>query len=160
LLSGVTPLTAAAAGPEAMAEELFALVGAVGAAGIDPSGVVFVCSARECQMVKTKVGPKFDSLVLPSLGLPDKTVVAVAAGALASGYRDAPSVETSREALIHFEDSAPAAIIDPAGKLATPTRSAFQTDCVALRVRAKLAWAVAPGGAQVITGVNWYEGFA
>jgi hypothetical protein len=90
-----------------------------------------------------------------TLGLALKTVAAFAPAAVASGYREAPEIETSREALIHFEDTTPAAIIGTGGTLAVPTRSAFQTDVIAIKVRGRAAWAVAPGGAQVVANVNW-----
>jgi len=69
-----------AAGPDAMSEDLGALTGAIGAAGIDTSGVAFVCSPREAAIIKTKVGPKFDYPVLSTLGLPAKTVACASCG--------------------------------------------------------------------------------
>lgn len=63
-----------AAGPDAMSEDLGGLTGAIGAAGIDTSGVAFVCSPREAAIIKTKVGPKFDYPVLSTLGLLAKTI--------------------------------------------------------------------------------------
>jgi hypothetical protein len=155
LLHGVAPSAAAAAGPDAMAEDLGALTGAIGAAGIDSTGAVFVCSPREATIIKTKVGPKFDYPVLATLGLPAKTVACFAPAAVASGYQDAPQIETSLTATVHYEDSSPADIVGPDGAVATPTLSAFQTNLISIRVRARAAWAVAPGGSQVINGVNW-----
>ncbi len=46
LLYGVVPLTAAAAGLDAMAEDLGNLTGAIGAAGINASNAVFVAGPR------------------------------------------------------------------------------------------------------------------
>jgi hypothetical protein len=155
LLHGVAPTVAAAAGPDAMAEDLGALTGAIGAAGIDTTGAVFVCSPREATIIKTKVGPKFDYPVLATLGLPAKTVACCAPAAVASGYQDTPQIETSMTATINFEGSSPADIVNPGGVLATPSISAFQTNLISIRVRAWAAWAVAPGGSQVINGVNW-----
>lgn len=155
LLYGVTPVAPAAAGPDAMAEDLGALTGAVGAAGIDPTGAVFVCSPREATIIKTKVGPKFDYPVLATLGLPAKTVACFAPAAVASGYQDAPEIETSKTATVHYEDGTPLDIIGLDGTMAAPTKTAFQTELVSIRVRAWAAWAVTPGGAQVINNVNW-----
>jgi hypothetical protein len=155
LLHGVTPIAAAAAGPDAMPEDLGALVGAIGASGIDPSEAVFVCSPREATIVKTKVGPKFDYPVLSTLGLPAKTIACFAPAAVASGYQDAPQIETSRTATVHFEDGSPVDIVGPDGALALPTKTAFQTDLISIRVRARAAWAVTQGGAQIINNVNW-----
>ena len=77
---------------------------------MDPSGAVFVCSPREATIIKIKVGPKFDHPVLSTLGLPEKTVACFASAAVASGYQDAPQIETSKTATVHFEDGSPADI--------------------------------------------------
>jgi hypothetical protein len=154
LLYGVTPLAAATAGTDAMIEDLGALTGAIGAASIDTTGAVFVCSPREATIIKAKVGPKFDYPVLSTLGLA-KSVACFAPAAVASGYQDAPQIETSKTATVHFEDTNPADIVGLDGALALPTKNAFQTDLVSIRVRARAAWAVTPGGAQIINGVNW-----
>jgi hypothetical protein len=124
-----------------MAEDLGALTGAIGAAGIDTTNTVFVCSSREATIIKTKVGPKFDYPVLSTLGLPTKTVACFASAAVASGYQDAPQIETSKTATIDFEDINPVDV-SPDGALALPTKSAFQTDLISIRVRARAAWAV------------------
>jgi hypothetical protein len=67
LLHGVTPIAAAAAGPDAMYEDLGNLTSAIGAAGIDPTGAVFVTGPREATIIKAKVGAKFDFPVLVTL---------------------------------------------------------------------------------------------
>jgi hypothetical protein len=138
-----------------MAQDLGALIGAIGAASIDPTGAVFVCPPREATILKTRVGPKFDSPILTTLGLPPKTVACFAPAAVASGYQEAPQIETSRQAVYHAEATSPAEIVDAGGALAAPTVSTFQTDVISIKVRARSAWAVSPGGAQVVQNVNW-----
>jgi hypothetical protein len=155
LLHGVTPLAPAAAGPDAMTEDLGALTGAIGAAGIDTTEAVFVCSPREATIIKSKVGPKFDYPVLSTLGLPAKTVACFAPAAVVSGYRDVPQIEASKTATVHLEDGSPSDIVGPDGVLAVPSKTAFQTNLVSIRVRTWAAWAVAPGGAPIINNVNW-----
>ena len=155
LLHDVTPIPAAAAGPDAMAEDLGALIGAIGAAGIDTTGAVFVCSPREATIIKAKISQKFDHAVLSTLGLAARTIVCVAPAGLASGYQDAPQIEVSRTSAIHYEDTSPADIVGPDGVLAVPTKSGFQTNLVSIRVRTRAAWAIAVGAGQFITGVNW-----
>jgi hypothetical protein len=155
LLFNVTPITPAAAGVDAMATDLADLVGAIGAAGIDASGAVFVMGAREAAIAKIKVGPKFDYPILETLGLPPKTVCVFAPAGVASGFQDAPTVETSREASFHLEDTTPAQIVGAGGALAVPTKSAFQSNFVSIRVRGNCAWGAAPGAAQVVSGINW-----
>jgi hypothetical protein len=155
LLHGVTPLTAATAGPDAMAEDLGALTGAIGAAGIDTTGAVFVCGPREATIAKAKLGPKFDYPILTTLGLPAKSVACFAPAGVASGYQDAPQIETSIDAAIHFEDTTPTDISTAPGAVAYPVKSAFQTNLIVVRVRANLAWVAAAGAVQVISAVNW-----
>jgi hypothetical protein len=154
LLHGVTPIAAAMAGADAMSEDLANLTGALGAAGIDPTGAVFVAGPREATIIKTKVGPKFDYLVLTTLGLSPKSVACFAPAGVFSGYQDQPQIETSDKPALHFEDTDPTDV-SGAGGVAAPVKSLFQTNLIAIKVRANCAWAVAPGAAQVITAVNW-----
>ena len=112
-----------------------------------------VLPEAQATIMKTKVGPKFDHPILMTLGLPAKTVACFAPAGVASGYQDAPTIESSKDAAYHF-DNAPSDI-SSGGGIATPTKSLFQTDLISIRVRANCAWAVAAGAAQVVTGVNW-----
>lgn len=154
LLYGVTPITAAAAGPPAMSEDLGALAAAIAAANIDPAGVVYVCSAREAQVLKAAVGPKFDSPVLQSLGMPDKSIACFAPAAVLSGFSDLPTVETTKDALINFADPA-TDVVSSGGTLGAPSYSVFQMGIIAVKIRGFAAWTVVPGGAQLIANVNW-----
>jgi len=154
LLHGVTPIAAATAGTDAMAEDLGALTGALGAAGIDASGAVFVAGPRESTILKVKVGPKFDHPVLMTLGLPPKTVACFEPAGVASGFQDAPQIETSKDAAYHFDD-APTDVSTGPGVAAAPVKSLYQTDLISIKVRANAAWAVASGAAQVVHSVNW-----
>ena len=156
LLYGATPITAAAAGVLAMAEDLGNLVGAIGNAGIDPSGAVYVCGPREATMIKILAGStKFDNPVLTTLGLPAKTVCCFAPAGIASGWHNAPEISTSKESVIHFESSAPKDIVDTSGVPAAPAKSMFQSDIISIKVRGDAAWAAAAGAAQFISGINW-----
>jgi hypothetical protein len=153
-LHGVTPIAAAAAGLDAKAEDLGALTGAMGQAGIDTTEAMFVCSPREATIIKTEVGPKFDYPVLTTPGLPAKIVACFVPDAVTSGYQGAPQIETSKTATVHFEDGSPVDIVGPDGPIAFPTKIAFQTDLISNRVRVRAALAVTPGGAQVVNNVN------
>ncbi|MGY8681105.1 hypothetical protein Q2941_25355 [Bradyrhizobium sp. UFLA05-153] len=155
LLFGVNPIGAAAVGTDAMIDDLAALVAAIGAAGVDPTTVVFVAPPRESTIIKLKAGPKFDYEVFPTLGLPARSVACFAPSAIYSGYQDQPTIETAKDATLHFDDSVPKEIVNSAGVVAAPTESIFQGEKIAIRVRARCAWAVAPGGAQVVNNVNW-----
>jgi hypothetical protein len=154
LLHNVTPIGAATAGVDAMADDLGNLAGAIGAAGIDASNVVYVAGPREAQIIKAKVGAKFNSPVLMTLGLPAKAVAAFAPEGVFSGYQDAPTIETGKSPAYHFEDTTPLDI-SASGSVAAPVKSIFQSGLISIRVRANCAWAAATGAAQVITAVNW-----
>ncbi|CCE11558.1 hypothetical protein BRAS3843_720018 [Bradyrhizobium sp. STM 3843] len=154
LLFNVVPTVAAAAGVDAMAEDLGALVATIGAAGIDPSDTVFVAGPREAMIIKAKSGPNFDHQVFMSLGLPPKTVIACAPAGLASGYQGPPEIDTCKETVLHREDTSPGEIVSASGVPAAPSTSVFQSCLIAIRVRAECAWAAAPGAVQFVS-VNW-----
>jgi hypothetical protein len=62
-----------------------------------------------------------------------------------------PQVETSLESTLQYSDT-PAA----GGPLAGgPTLSAFQQELINIKLRGRAAWAVQPGGAQIIQNVTW-----
>jgi hypothetical protein len=156
LLNGATPIAAAAAGVDAMAEDLGNLIGAIGNAGIDSTDAVFVCGPREATLINIKVGStKFTNPVLSTLGLPPKTVACFAPAGVVSGWRDPPSIETAKESVIHFESATPADIVSTGGAVAAPVKSMFQTDVISIRVRANCAWAAVAGAAQVVENINW-----
>jgi hypothetical protein len=158
LLFGVSPITATAGGGAgAMAADLSALVAAIAAAGIDTTDVAFVTDARTATVIKLAAGPGFDATVLTTTGLPAKSVAAFAPSAVFWAYDGTPTIETARDAVLHMEDTAPTDISTTGtpAVVAFPAKSMFQIDVVAIKVRANCAWAVAPGGAQVINNVTW-----
>jgi hypothetical protein len=150
LLTGVTPIVAASGGADPisnMSEDLGNLVEAIGNAGIDPSNVVFVARPREAMILAGRLS---SVNVLMTLGLPAKSVAAFAPAALAFASDGPPSIEISKEAVWVRDDAAPVA-----PNTSQPTVSAFQQQQLGVKVRANVAWAVAPGGAQVVNAVNW-----
>jgi hypothetical protein len=160
LLNGVVGLTAATAGGsdlETIAADLASLANAIAAAGINPEGLVLVASWKQATKLRLLAGARFDNVIIGTSALADRTVVGVAPGGVGFGYNGAPEVTTSREAAIHYESATPLAI-GTAGTpptVAAPTRSAWQTDTMVLRVRARCAWNKIPGAVQVVTSVNW-----
>ena len=108
-----------------MAEDLGNLTGAIGAAGIDPTGAVFVAGPREATIMRVKVGPRFSNPILTTLGLAAKTVACFAPAGVASGYQDAPQIETGREMVLHMEEDTPTDI-STAGGAAYPAKSMFK----------------------------------
>jgi hypothetical protein len=63
-------------------------------------------------------GPRFAMPILGSVAIPTGTVIVVAPSGLASAYSGALSVQTSKEAAIHYEDTTPL----PIGTAGTPAR--------------------------------------
>jgi hypothetical protein len=155
LLNNATVVAAAGDGPDAMSEDFGALLGAIGDAGIDTTGAIFIGSPREVGIAKTRVGPKFDFTILSTLGLPAKTVACFAPAAVCSGYQEGPTIEISRTTAVHYESSTPSEIVDSSGTVAAPVYSAFQSHLLSIKVRSRAAWGVAPGGVSLVTNVNW-----
>lgn len=147
LCHGVSPITASAAtNPgDAMIEDLAALAGQIGGNGIDPENVVYVAGPREAQTIKLRAGPKFDNDVLMSLGVPAKTVIAVAPSGIASGYQGPPTISTSKEGVLHRNT-------DPTQP---PSSSLFQTNLIGVKCRANAAWCAAPGAVAVVGSISW-----
>jgi hypothetical protein len=157
LLNGVTAIPGSAASGDpiaAMTTDLAALVDAIGQARIDTTGVIFVAGPREVTVLKARLGPHFDNEIFPTLGLPTKSVAAFAPNAIFYGYNGSATIDTSQDTALHYEDTTPADIVS-GGTPAAPTKSLFQTELIAVRVRAWAGWACALGGAQIVTGVNW-----
>jgi hypothetical protein len=158
LLHGVVPIAASAETikTEAMEEDLANLAAAVAAAGIDPSDLIYVAGAREATLLRLRTGESFENEVLVTLGLPAKSVAAFAPAATYSGYQGLPTIETASDMVVHAEDTNPLPLVSGSpGVVAAPSKSLWQTECIAIRVRAWAAWAVAVGGAQIINNVAW-----
>jgi hypothetical protein len=154
LLFGVTPTAAAAAGAtlqETILKDLSNLIGAIAATGIDPNDTVVIAGAREASLIQNLT--EFDALM--SLAVPAKTIIAFAPSGVASGYQGPPEIDTSKEAVLHFEGASPGEIVSSPGVSAAPSKSIFQSCLIAVRVRAEAAWAAAPGAVQFAQNVNW-----
>jgi hypothetical protein len=79
--------------------------------------------------------------ILVSAGLPEKTVIAVAASAIACVIEGPPIIETSTQMSANFADpSAP--LVDVGGTLAQPVANLWQSDLVGLKLRWSLSWCV------------------
>jgi hypothetical protein len=156
----VTPLVAAVAGGsdlETLAADLATLANAIAAAGISPEGLVLVASWKQALKLRLLAGSRFDNVIIGTSALADRTVLGIAPGGVGFGYNGTPQVETSREAVIHYESTTPLAIgtVGTPPTIAAPTRSAWQTDTLILRVRARCAWNKIPGAVQIVTNTNW-----
>jgi hypothetical protein len=148
ILNGITPLTAAVGGGEtAMLTDLAVLAAAVGA---KTTGLAYIAHPAQASAISVRRGTLFDLPVWPTLGVAPGTVIALDPAALATAYGAVPQLQTSDQAVVLLED-APAA--NPFG---APTRSLFQTDCIALRLLLDVAYAWRmPGACAFMTGVTW-----
>jgi hypothetical protein len=159
LLNGVTPTTATTGGGlAAFAGDVRALATAIEASGpmLDP---VLIMSATSELMIDTLSMSATDSLpIISSPTVPAKQLILIDAGNFASAEGDAPSIMTSKEAVIHMEDTTPLNI-GTAGSPATvaaPTSSAWQVECVAIRLTQDATWMMTrTGRVASITTVSW-----
>jgi HK97 family phage major capsid protein len=159
LLAGVSVTTATAGGGlAALVADIGNLAGQVADAGIAADDLIIITHPETATKLRLLASPAFTNVVLGTPQVAVGTVIAVAPGGLAVAYSGVPQVEVSREALAHFEDTSPLPIATGAqgsGVLATPVRSAFQTDSLIIRVRCRCAWAALPGAVQYLTGATW-----
>jgi hypothetical protein len=157
ILNGVTPITADAGG--SMAKDIIALVQAIATAGGHPEQVLFVAGASSSVAMRLAAGPQWNYAIFGTSAIPAKTLIAIDPTAIATGYSGLPTVDTTIHSTAHFEDTTPLPIASGAqgsGVLATPVRSAFQTDTVFLRCKLNATWAtLRPGVVQTISNVGW-----
>jgi len=97
--------------------------------------------------------------VIDSGTVPMGTVVAVDAADFVSVGGEAPRFEISDQATLHMEDTTPLPIATGAqgsGVIATPARSLWQTDSLALRLILPINWTLRrPGTVAWVAGVTW-----
>jgi hypothetical protein len=156
ILNGVVPIAATAGGGVgAIAGDLAALAGAIGAAGINPDDMVIITTPTLAMKIRVLASPKFSNLVLSSSALAAGTVIGIVPAGLVTGYSGNVSIERSNAAAMHFEDTTPADIVTGAGAVAVPVKSAFQVDMLLLKVRGWCAWVVHPGAVASISGATW-----
>jgi Phage capsid family len=152
LLNGIAALTpsAATAPLDAMVADLGALAAAVGPVA-GKSSIVFITAPAQAVAIGLRSAATFAYGVLPSSYVAAKTVIAVAGNALASAVGGEPNIDISQEGIAHME-TAPQPIVTPAGTIATPVASFFQTDSAALKCRWPISWAL-----RDARGVAWLQ---
>lgn len=173
LLNGVTPITASAATPPAVAmiADLKALVGAIVANGggrtvailVNPAQALSIGFAQTTtgDFVFTstdQAGQKFNARIITSRTIPAGTVIAVDAADFATVTGDMPRFAVSNEATLHEEDTTPLALsaTGTPNVVAAPMRSLFQTDSIAIRLSLYVTWAMRRTGmVQTIAAVIW-----
>jgi hypothetical protein len=150
LLAGITPLTAATAGVDALTADIGNLAGAV--APIGALDLVFVASPAEAVKILLNAGPRFTFPVFASGAIAAKTVICIAPVAVVAVADPNPEIEESRSAMAEL-NTTPS---DPALPSGTPLRSMFQIDSSMFRLTLGTDWGLLnPAGAAWVQSVNW-----
>jgi hypothetical protein len=163
LLNGLTPLTATAGaslGFDACGQDLGKLVGDI-AARAGGVHAFFVCAPSQATSIRFWAGGQFgrgpqgDILpVAPAASLATTgTVVCLEPESLAITLSD-PQFSVSNVAAVHQEDTTPLDI-SSGGVLASPVKSMFQTDALALRMTLSASWGMRAPHVSYMTGVGW-----
>jgi hypothetical protein len=149
LLNGLSPTTG---GTGEVVGDMAALAREVAPGG---SGeVVFIASKANAAQIPI-LNPFMRALVLGSDAVAEGRVIAVDPVGIVHGFDGAPDIDASIESVVHAE-TAPAQIATGAGVVAAPTRSLYQTDCVALRVLLDMAFVKRRANAVAyMDGVSW-----
>jgi hypothetical protein len=156
LLNGIAPITpATGGGAAAMEGDLKALFAALAAQGAGKTAVI-VAALPQAVTLKTLVGPKFDYDIVASTALATGTVVVVEVASFVSGFSSTPEFRVSNQAIYHAEDTAPTDITGGSPSSASPVRSLYQTDALALKMNLWAAWGLrAANHTAWITGATW-----
>ncbi|HEY2243468.1 MAG TPA: hypothetical protein VGH47_04490 [Xanthobacteraceae bacterium] len=159
ILNGLVALAPSAAGGfEGAGEDLGALTLdlATRAGGQFP---FFIAAPSQATTLRYWAGGQFGtgpgSDILPvaaSAGLPDKTVVCLEPRSFVCTIGQ-PSFSASRVATLHQEDTTPADIV--AGAAATPVKSMFQIDAIALKMTLWADWAMRAPHVSFMDAVTW-----
>ena len=137
ILHGVTAIpSSAATGAQGIADDLALLASAIGAAEINPDSMIVITTPALAMKIRVLASPKFNNIVLSSSVLAAGTVIGIVPQGLVTGYAGNVTVEASKSAIVHFEDTAPLDIIGGGGTPAFPVKSAMQTDMTILRFAA------------------------
>src|SRR5262249_13000654 len=121
-----------------------------------PDGVVFVAHpSRAARFRIASFGAPFD--VITTGQLATNIFICLDASAFASAI-STPELSTSREAIMHMEDTTPLPISASGtpNTVAAPIRSLWQTDSVGLRLVLPCAWSLRiPNALSWVTVTGW-----
>lgn len=140
VLDGVTPTTPGTT----VLKDVEALISALDTPSPD---VTFVMSPAKLPLFLASAGERFPYAAIASSAL-DTQLIAIDPQGVAAAIGDA-ALDVSTESTLHM-DTAPGAIIQ-----GSPTRSAWQTDTLALRAILDAAWAARSGAVAHISTIGW-----
>jgi hypothetical protein len=162
ILNGLAALTATSGtglGFDACGQDLGKLVQDIASRG-GGAHAFFVAAAHQAIAIRFWAGGQFgrtpEGDVLPvgaSAGLPAGTVLAIEPASLALTLSD-PVFSVANVATVHQEDTTPSDIVS-GGTPATPVKSMFQTDALALRMILTANWGMRAPHVSYMTGVGW-----
>jgi hypothetical protein len=112
-------------------------------------------SSGELTFLASRVAVQVPYRILTSSSLAARTVIAIAANAVASAVDGLPRIDASSEATVHY-NTTPADIVSVGGVAAAPVGSIFQTDSIALKMRWPVSWLLRDvRGLAWMANVNW-----
>lgn len=156
--NGLTPLAASSApnALDALLSDIETLHSALDAVTAEPPPI-FIMSPAKAQVSKVRTIGTLDN-VFGSYALHGSNdVIAVAQKVLAVATDAVPQISSQRGSVtVHAEDTTPLPLVANNGTVATPARSMWQADCVAIKVRWPMTWALrSSGGVAWLTATNW-----
>lgn len=167
LLNGVSVLTATAGGGHAaILGDIRKLAAPFDTANAGRSLVLLMNPAQARSLAMTPgpdgklgwLGPILDEFqVVASTTVPVGRVILIDAADFVSATGDTPEFETSDQAVLHMEDSAPTQIsaTGTPNTVAAPVQSMFQTAQIAVRMLLDITWATRRPAVQYIDSVTW-----
>jgi hypothetical protein len=164
LLYGLTPIASATGtfGFDNCGQDLGKLVGDI-ATRNGGAHAVFAASPAQATAIRFYAGGQFsispEQDVLPvggSAALADGTVIAIEPSSFATtlGGMGVPEFEVGTMATIHQEDTTPADIVS-GGAVATPVKSLFQIDAIALKMTLWGDWCMRAPHVSFMNAVQW-----
>jgi HK97 family phage major capsid protein len=108
---------------------------------------------------EVEAGNLLDIPIVKSANVPAGTLILMDAADYASVSEAAPRFDVSDQAVLHMEDTTPAAIVGGTASApapAVPTRSLWQTDTIGVRMILPLNWVLRRAGmVQYTNGMHW-----
>ena len=144
-------------GAAGVADDIALLASNIAGAGINVENMVIIAEPGLAYKIKVLASPKLTNVVLSSSSIPAGEVIAIVPEGLVTAYDGAVAIEIANAPVLHYEDTVPQDI-STAGTpavVAYPSKSAFQTDILAIKLRAQMAIAVHPGSVAYVTGAAW-----
>jgi hypothetical protein len=138
-----------------MLVDLEKLAGKIADAG--GSSVIYIAATRQERAARLRLWNADDVVIFPCAALAAGTVIAVEPSAFVSYISPEPVIDVGTETALHFEDTSPAQLATGTGPtVATPIKSLFQQDLVAIRVLLEISYTMrAANMVSFLTAASW-----